>query len=80
MISPVRSVLEGFSGDFPTAADKWVRLRESRMKQERRDTERHGPNKDYLRYHKKTPLGGPSSGQPPSVPKTAPLTKGKGNG
>jgi hypothetical protein len=49
------------------------------MKQESRDTERHGPNKDYLRYHKKTPIVGPS-GQPPSVPKTAPLTKGKGNG
>lgn len=34
--------LDGCSGDFPTAADKWVRLRESRMKQERRNLDRHG--------------------------------------
>ncbi len=36
IISPVRSQLEGISGDFPDAHDKWVKRRESHMAQERR--------------------------------------------
>jgi len=42
IISPVRSQLDGTSGDFPTAADQWEKRRESHMKQERRNQERHG--------------------------------------
>ena len=42
VISPVRSRLDGISGDFPTAADQWEKRRESHMKQERRNRERHG--------------------------------------
>jgi len=42
LISPVRSQLDGTSGDFPTAADQWEKRRESHMKQERRNQERHG--------------------------------------
>ena len=45
IISPVRSQLDGTSGDFPTAADQWERRRESHMKQERRNQERHGTYK-----------------------------------
>jgi hypothetical protein len=37
-----RSKLEGFSGDFPSAADKWEKRRESHMAKERRHMERHG--------------------------------------
>ena len=42
IISPVRSRLDGISGDFPTASDQWEKRRESHMKQERRNQERHG--------------------------------------
>lgn len=37
-----RSKLDGMSGDFPTAADAWVRRRESKMAQERKNMEKHG--------------------------------------
>jgi hypothetical protein len=36
VISPVRSSLEGISGDFPDAADKWVKRRQSHMAYERK--------------------------------------------
>lgn len=36
IISKSRIDLEGCSGDFPTAADAWVRRRESHMKYERK--------------------------------------------
>ena len=36
IISKPRIDLEGCSGDFPTAADAWVRRRESHMKYERK--------------------------------------------
>ena len=42
----VRSVpnftLEGVSGDFPTAADRWVSDRAKRLKNEEKAIERHG--------------------------------------
>lgn len=40
-----RAKLEPFTGAFPGAADKWVRDRESKMAQERRNQERHGTYK-----------------------------------
>jgi len=45
LISPVRSQLDGTSGDFPTAADQWEKRRESHMKKERRNQARHGTYK-----------------------------------
>ena len=36
IISPIRSQLEGISGDFPDAADRWVKNRESHIKYERK--------------------------------------------
>ena len=45
MIAAPRCQLEGITGDFPGAADKWVRLRESKMKQEAKHRESHGPSK-----------------------------------
>jgi len=36
VISPIHFQLEGMSGDFPTAADKWVKNREEKMKYEKR--------------------------------------------
>lgn len=42
LVAAPRIVLEGISGDFPTAAAKWEKQRESKMKQERRNKERHG--------------------------------------
>ena len=45
MVSAPRCKLEGFSGAFPTAADKWVNDRESHMKRERKNVERHGTYK-----------------------------------
>ena len=36
IISKPRIDLDGCSGDFPTAADAWVRRRESHMKYERK--------------------------------------------
>jgi hypothetical protein len=41
-ISAPRFELEGITGAFPGAADKWVRDRESKMKQEQKNQERHG--------------------------------------
>jgi hypothetical protein len=38
IISPVRSNLEGISGDFPDAHDRWVKRRESHMAYERRQS------------------------------------------
>lgn len=40
-----RSKLEGFSGDFPGAADKWKRDRESHMARERKNKQEHGTYK-----------------------------------
>lgn len=40
--SPIRFKLEGLSGDYPTAADKWVKQREEKLKLEKREQERHG--------------------------------------
>ena len=45
LIAAPRCKLEGFSGAFPTAADKWVNDRESHMKKERKNVERHGTYK-----------------------------------
>jgi len=46
--SKVRSVprfhLEGTSGDFPSAADRWVKDRADRLKQEEKAIDRHGDN------------------------------------
>ena len=36
VISPIAFQLEGTSGDFPTAADRWVKMREQKMAQERK--------------------------------------------
>jgi predicted nucleic acid-binding Zn ribbon protein len=36
VISAINFQLEGRSGDFPTAADKWVKKREQKMAQERK--------------------------------------------
>lgn len=36
IISTPRIMLDGCSGDFPSAADAWVRRRESHMKYERK--------------------------------------------
>lgn len=41
-IAAPRAKLDPFTGDFPSAADKWVRDRESHMRKERRNKERHG--------------------------------------
>jgi hypothetical protein len=40
-----RSKLEPFTGAFPSAADKWVKLRETKMAQEKRNVENHGTYK-----------------------------------
>lgn len=40
-----RAKLEPFTGAFPGAADKWVRDRESKMAQEKRNVENHGTYK-----------------------------------
>ena len=37
-----RAHLDGISGHFPGAADKWVRNRESHMKYEKKITDNHG--------------------------------------
>lgn len=44
-IAAPRCKLEGFSGAFPSAADAWEKRRESHMKKERRNVERHGTYK-----------------------------------
>ena len=45
LLSAPRISLEGLSGDFPTAADKWEKRRESHMALERKNKERHGTYK-----------------------------------
>jgi hypothetical protein len=45
MIPAPRAKLEGFSGDFPTAADAWANNRESHMRKERKVMANH---KEYL--------------------------------
>lgn len=42
-----RSELEGITGDFPTAADKWANDRDSKLRAERKTMENHGE------YHSK---------------------------
>ena len=41
-VAAPRAKLEGITGAFPSAADKWERNRESHMKKERRCLENHG--------------------------------------
>lgn len=45
MVSAPRAQLEPFTGAFPSAADKWVRDRESKMRQERKNQDNHGTYK-----------------------------------
>lgn len=42
LIPAPRANLEGFTGAFPGAADKWVKTREKRMAEERKHKDRHG--------------------------------------
>ena len=44
-ISAPRAQLEGITGAFPSAADKWVRNRESHMAREQHNKETHGTYK-----------------------------------
>lgn len=41
-IAAPRIDLDGCSGHFPGAADKWERTRESHMRKERKNVENHG--------------------------------------
>lgn len=41
-IAAPRFALDGCSGDFPTAADAWEKRRESHMRKERQNMEKHG--------------------------------------
>ena len=41
-IAAPRAALDGCSGDFPSAADKWEARRESHMRRERKNQENHG--------------------------------------
>ena len=45
LIAAPRCQLEGITGDFPSAAMKWEANRESHMKKERKNQERHGTYK-----------------------------------
>lgn len=45
LIAAPRVKLDGLSGDFPTAADKWANDRESHMRKERKHMANH---KEYL--------------------------------
>jgi hypothetical protein len=45
LVSAPRIALDGISGDFPTASAKWEQRRESHMKRERKNQERHGTYK-----------------------------------
>lgn len=45
VIAAPRAQLEGFSGAFPSAADKWEKNRESHMRKEKRNVDRHGTYK-----------------------------------
>lgn len=42
LIATPRVRLDGISGDFPTASDAWEKRRESHMRKEQRNQERHG--------------------------------------
>ena len=42
LIAAPRCQLEGITGSFPGAADKWVKNRESKMAKERKLEESHG--------------------------------------
>ena len=44
-IAAPRFALDGTSGDFPTAADQWEKRRESHMRKERENQEKHGTYK-----------------------------------
>lgn len=44
-IASPRFALEGITGAFPGAADKWERTRESHMRKEKKNQERHGTYK-----------------------------------
>ena len=44
-LSMPRIALDGCSGDFPTAADAWEKRRESHMRKERENQEKHGTYK-----------------------------------
>lgn len=41
IISPVRSYLEGVSGDFPTASDRWAKTHEQAARVARERKQRH---------------------------------------
>ena len=42
MIAAPRAVLEGITGDFPSAAMQWEKRRESKMRQEQKHKDKHG--------------------------------------
>jgi predicted nucleic acid-binding Zn ribbon protein len=42
LIAAPRIALDGISGDFPSASDAWEKRRESHMRKEKRNQERHG--------------------------------------
>lgn len=42
LIPAPRAMLDGCSGDFPTAADKWEKRRASHMAKERKNLKNHG--------------------------------------
>lgn len=42
LLAAPRSKLDGISGDFPSASDQWEKRRESHMRKEKRNVERHG--------------------------------------
>ena len=42
LIPGVRSKLDPFSGDFPSAADAWANRREDHMRKEQKHKENHG--------------------------------------
>lgn len=45
LVAAPRAQLEGITGAFPGAADKWTKRRESHMAKERRNQEKHGSYK-----------------------------------
>ena len=45
LVAAPRAKLEGITGAFPGAADKWARNRESHMARERHNKEMHGTYK-----------------------------------
>ena len=44
-IRPVTTVLDPISGSFPGATAKWLKHRDQRMKQERKNLDSHGTEK-----------------------------------